>query len=180
MTKRKRISKTTVARIAAGAAAGLSRRQLVSMYPNASEGAIRVIMRENVDSPEWRRIQAEEWRTIATEATQKLAKAIRDDKVSPNSLALNAAIATDKAQALEAANLMAAPLNQTVNFFGMTKEQLLDQLDGPNLLKPRPFLGNTGVVGANDSTDKSHASNPPIEVAAAESLDVCNDPMDTE
>ena len=147
MPKRKRIAKAALVKVAAGAIAGLSKRALMRKYPAVSERVIRLLMQNDFGVEEWRTALIKELQCTAGEALLELRRAIREGRMSANSLPLAIAILIDKAAVVESrAAISSIGIDVLISSFdavgGKTKEELIAALAPPS--PPDAFLLKTG------------------------------------
>lgn len=146
MPKRKPISKETLVNVATDAIAGISKRALMTKYPAVSERVIRTLMQNDVGVEEWRAAVLKEIQATAGEALLELRRAIRDGRLSANSLPIALGILIDKSAALDARNVGTVSINAQINNFNgpMPREKLIDALRG---LHPTNVLAASGDSG---------------------------------
>ena len=149
MPKRKPITKEALVKIATDAIAGLSKRDLMEKYPAVSERVIRLLMQNGIGADEWRAALTSEIQATAGEALLELRKAIREGRVSPNSLPIALGILLDKSAGLEARVTaktinVALLVNSSGDDSGPTKSQLLATLQGFSGTQPKVLLEKSG------------------------------------
>ena len=131
-TKRKNAPGKTIVEIAARAIAGDSRRDLLKLYPNASERLIAAIVRARIGAEEWQELLGAELRGLTAEVALQLKDDLRNRRISPNTKGVLLGILHDKMLAAEGRSVLrSANVNFQINNFGgieNTRPQLLAQL----------------------------------------------------
>lgn len=141
MSKRREVPPATLAKMTAAAAAKLSRRKIMAMYPEAPERLVNAIIRARLSGDEWQELLGTELRSLAAEVTQQIRQDLQGGKVGPNHKALLLGILVDKAAASESRHTMQrANISMQINNYGsMSKEEIIARLNGhrfPSDLKP--------------------------------------------
>lgn len=140
--KRIEVSKEALVELAAQAAAGASRRELMKRYPNAPERLISAIVAVRIGADEFDERLSDELRRLSLVVAAEISEDLRGGKISPNSKALFLGIIVDKLRLIEGKTaLRSINTNFNVNTFhgpgGLTKEEIIRALQGlPEALAP--------------------------------------------